>query len=319
MKLGYKLFSEGCGPNELVRQAVRAEEVGFDFVEISDHFHPWLYEPRPLPVRLVGARLDRREHRAPRAVDGRHLPIDPLPPGDRRPGGGDRRACSRTGASRSGSARASSSTSTSSAAAGPRSPSATRSFARRSRSSACSGRAATSPTRASTCSSRTPACSTSPRRRRRSSSRSAGPRAAAIAAEHGDGIFATDPDREARRAPTGTPAGRGQVRGGPARLGPDEDSAARSAHARFRFGLLGWKVLAELPNPINFEAASEFITVDAVREVFACGPDVERHLEVARQFAGAGFDHLALINAGPDPDGFFDFFAAELAAPLREL
>ena len=44
MKLGYKLFSEGCGPNELVRQAVRAEEVGFDFVEISDHFHPWLYD-----------------------------------------------------------------------------------------------------------------------------------------------------------------------------------------------------------------------------------------------------------------------------------
>src|SRR5918993_2774277 len=25
----------------MVRQAVRAEEAGFDFVEISDHFHPW--------------------------------------------------------------------------------------------------------------------------------------------------------------------------------------------------------------------------------------------------------------------------------------
>jgi G6PDH family F420-dependent oxidoreductase len=29
-----------------VRQAVRAEEVGFDFVEISDHFHPWLQSHR---------------------------------------------------------------------------------------------------------------------------------------------------------------------------------------------------------------------------------------------------------------------------------
>jgi hypothetical protein len=40
---------------------------------------------------------------------------------------------------------------------------------------------------------------------------------------------------------------------------------------------------------------------------------------VARQFADAGFDHLALLNAGPDPEGFFDFFTRELAGPLRAL
>jgi len=42
MRIGYKLMAEGFAPKELVRQAVRAEEAGFDFVEISDHFHPWL-------------------------------------------------------------------------------------------------------------------------------------------------------------------------------------------------------------------------------------------------------------------------------------
>jgi alkanesulfonate monooxygenase SsuD/methylene tetrahydromethanopterin reductase-like flavin-dependent oxidoreductase (luciferase family) len=40
MKIGYKLIAEAYSPQEMVRQAVRAEEVGFDFVEISDHFHP---------------------------------------------------------------------------------------------------------------------------------------------------------------------------------------------------------------------------------------------------------------------------------------
>ncbi|GHJ12483.1 hypothetical protein TPA0908_04780 [Micromonospora sp. AKA38] len=30
MQIGYKLASEGFGPKELIRQAVRAEEVGFD-------------------------------------------------------------------------------------------------------------------------------------------------------------------------------------------------------------------------------------------------------------------------------------------------
>ena len=42
MQIGYKLASEGYGPQEIIRQAVRAEQAGFDFVEMSDHFHPWL-------------------------------------------------------------------------------------------------------------------------------------------------------------------------------------------------------------------------------------------------------------------------------------
>jgi hypothetical protein len=85
------------------------------------------------------------------------------------------------------------------------------------------------------------------------------------------------------------------------------------------FALAGWKVMSELPNPVNFEAVTASVTPDQVREAFACGPDPKRHLDVARQFTGAGFDHLVAMNAGPDPDGFMDFFARELAAPLRAL
>ena len=67
------------------------------------------------------------------------------------------------------------------------------------------------------------------------------------------------------------------------------------------------------------EAATAFITEDNMREVFGCGPDASKHLAVAQQFADAGYDHLALINAGPDPEGFFDFFRSELAGPIRAL
>src|ERR1700712_1889053 len=42
MQIGYKLSTEGFAPAEIVRQAVRAEQAGFDFVEMSDHYHPWL-------------------------------------------------------------------------------------------------------------------------------------------------------------------------------------------------------------------------------------------------------------------------------------
>lgn len=42
VKLGYALSSEEHGPNDLVRYACRAEEVGFEFALISDHYHPWV-------------------------------------------------------------------------------------------------------------------------------------------------------------------------------------------------------------------------------------------------------------------------------------
>jgi hypothetical protein len=77
--------------------------------------------------------------------------------------------------------------------------------------------------------------------------------------------------------------------------------------------------MSELPNPVNFEAATAFITEDDMREVFGCGRYTSTHLATAQQFVDPGYDHLALINAGPDPEGFFDFFASEVAEPLRTL
>src|SRR5438045_9544067 len=40
-ELGYSLSSEEFPPNELVRLAQRAEQAGFSFALISDHYHPW--------------------------------------------------------------------------------------------------------------------------------------------------------------------------------------------------------------------------------------------------------------------------------------
>ena len=42
MQIGYKLCSEEQTPQELIQCARQAEESGFDFAMISDHFHPWI-------------------------------------------------------------------------------------------------------------------------------------------------------------------------------------------------------------------------------------------------------------------------------------
>lgn len=41
LRIGYKLCSEERSAPELVNDARGAEEAGFDFAAISDHFHPW--------------------------------------------------------------------------------------------------------------------------------------------------------------------------------------------------------------------------------------------------------------------------------------
>src|SRR5690606_33228548 len=38
---GYTLSSEELDPTTLLECAVRAEAAGFEFVSISDHYHPW--------------------------------------------------------------------------------------------------------------------------------------------------------------------------------------------------------------------------------------------------------------------------------------
>ncbi|WP_246354977.1 TIGR03557 family F420-dependent LLM class oxidoreductase [Nocardioides ungokensis] len=46
---GYTLMTEQSGPRELVRYASAAEQAGFDFEVMSDHYSPWLTEQGHAP------------------------------------------------------------------------------------------------------------------------------------------------------------------------------------------------------------------------------------------------------------------------------
>src|SRR5436190_16852542 len=48
-EFGYALSSEEHGPSELVSNARRAEQAGFTFALISDHYHPWTDEQGQSP------------------------------------------------------------------------------------------------------------------------------------------------------------------------------------------------------------------------------------------------------------------------------
>jgi G6PDH family F420-dependent oxidoreductase len=146
-----------------------------------------------------------------------------------------------------------------------------------------------------------------------------GPAAARMAAELGDAIFATEPRQDLVEAYRGGGGSGPRYAEAPLAWAPDEETAAQAVLGTTRWALTGWKVMSELPNPVNFEAATTFVGLDDVLGRFACGPDPERHVEVAAQFVDAGFDRIALLNAGPDPDGFIEFFRTELGERLRAL
>lgn len=63
VQFGYKLMSETTGPRELVRNARLAEDAGFDFVALSDHYLPWLesHGHSPFAWSVLGAIAETTE------------------------------------------------------------------------------------------------------------------------------------------------------------------------------------------------------------------------------------------------------------------
>jgi G6PDH family F420-dependent oxidoreductase len=99
---------------------------------------------------------------------------------------------------------------------------------------------------------------------------------------------------------------------------PDRETAVQRAHDQFRWFGLGWKVNADLPNPESFEGATQFVTPDQVGEALSCGPDLEEHVEAIRPFVEAGFTEVALVQIGAEEQESFIRWAQDELLPALE-
>jgi G6PDH family F420-dependent oxidoreductase len=139
-----------------------------------------------------------------------------------------------------------------------------------------------------------------------------GEKSIALALEHADGMVGTQPEGELTEPFGGKPR-----IGQPAfSVHDDKDEALRLAHERFRFSAQGWKVMAELPNPINFEAATEPVRPEDMAEAVPCGDDPDVFAEAIKEWTDAGFDQLTLVQVGPDQETFFKFWEEKLRPAL---
>lgn len=99
----------------------------------------------------------------------------------------------------------------------------------------------------------------------------------------------------------------------------DTAAAARRAREQFRWFAGGWKVNAELPGTPAFAGATQYVTEDDVAGSIPCGASVQAVVDAARAFRDAGFTDLALVQIGREhQDTFLDAAKAELLQGLRE-
>ncbi len=315
---GYKLMTEEHGPSELVRNACRAEEVGFDFVAISDHYHPWLADQghSPFAWTILGAIAARTERvqlvtavtcpilRYHPAIVAQFAATLAILSGGRFTlglGSGENLNEHVVGM-------------------GWPTPPVRRSMLSEAidvMKALWSGHEVTyegehfvvERARLWDVPASPPPIALA----------AGGPKTARLAGEKAAGLFSVEARRDFIEAWSDAGGTGGRYAEVALSWARDEAAAVSVAHARSRYGVLGWKVLVELPTPESFEAAARWVRKEDVAVEVPCGPDPDRHVAAVKEYVDAGYDRIVLNAAGPDQEGFLSFWKEELGPRLRRL
>jgi coenzyme F420-dependent glucose-6-phosphate dehydrogenase len=141
---------------------------------------------------------------------------------------------------------------------------------------------------------------------------------AKLAGRIGDGFIGTSPSSDTIEA-FDRSGGRGKPRFGQltACWGSDEGRAVRTATEHWPTAAIPGELSQELPLPRHFEQAAETVTPDRIAEALPCGPDPSRHLQAVQAYVDAGYDHVFVHQVGPEQEEGLRFYAEEVIPRLR--
>jgi G6PDH family F420-dependent oxidoreductase len=315
IKLGYALSSEEHPPNDLVAFAVRAEELGFAFAGISDHFHPWVEDQGHSPfvwsvIGAIAARTTKLELGTgvtcplirihPAIIAQAAATAEAMMPGRFTLGLGSGEALNEH-------------------ITGSRWPPADVRHEMLEEAVTVirglwSGQTFNHHGRHYTVedarifdhlSDPVPIVVSA-----------FGPQAAALAARCGDGIWATglgktfaDYEHAGGRGQRWTQLTMCWAR--------SRDEGVQTAFHYWRNTAVPGQLSQDLPTVFHFEQATSIVTKDMVADSVPCGPDPAPILESIEKARQAGADHIYLHQIGPDQDGFFDFYQSQLRPALQ--
>jgi G6PDH family F420-dependent oxidoreductase len=145
-----------------------------------------------------------------------------------------------------------------------------------------------------------------------------GPKAGELAGRSGDGFIGTEPEPEVLEA-FERAGGGGKPRFGELAVcwARTEAEAVRTAHERWPIAGMHGPVTSELALPAHFEQTARMVREEDIAASVVCGPDPERHVTGIRKYAEGGYDHVWVHQIGPDQEGFFRFYEREVLPALR--
>jgi len=147
----------------------------------------------------------------------------------------------------------------------------------------------------------------------------AGPKAAELAGRIGDGLVATSPDKEVKEQ-----FERAGGKGKPCYAemtvcwAEDEKRARQTAFECWPNVAIKGELTQLLPVPAHFEQAAKMLKEDDVAEQIVCGPDPAKYIDDLREYEKAGFSNVFIHQIGPDQAGFFRFCERELMPRLGQ-
>jgi G6PDH family F420-dependent oxidoreductase len=140
----------------------------------------------------------------------------------------------------------------------------------------------------------------------------AGPQAAELAGCIGDGFCGTAPDAELLErfdAAGGSGPRYGQVT---VCWAEREEDGVRTAHEWWPNAGIPGELGQVLPQPAHFEQAAQLVTEEQIAEQITCGPDPRRHIEFLQRYVDAGYDRIFVHQVGPAQEDAMRFYQREV-------
>jgi G6PDH family F420-dependent oxidoreductase len=141
----------------------------------------------------------------------------------------------------------------------------------------------------------------------------AGPEAAELAGAVGDGLIGTDPDPQiVEKFEHSGGGGKPKYAQVTVCWAQDEARARKTAFEWWPNAGLKGPLNTELALPEHFQQAAAMVKEDDVAQKVICGPDPKPHLDMIQKYVDAGFDHVYVHQVGPDQEGFIRFYQREV-------
>ena len=145
-----------------------------------------------------------------------------------------------------------------------------------------------------------------------------GPKAAELAAKIGDGLVTTSPDQKTIETYK-SHGGEGKPVYGQITICYDENEqrAMETAAKIWPNSAISGQASQELPMPLHFEQLAQSVTPEVIAQQVVCGSNKQKHLDQIQQYAEAGFTHIYIHQVGQNQAEFMNFYQEQILPEFK--